>query len=125
MIRCECPHCDARVKMKDEFAGRIVRCPKCRDTFQLPDADDEPAPARRRRLLRERRARVGCLEWMGPTVGRVLGGGALIVLGILVGTGGVWLGSGFGTVLGWGGVGGGVALVMIGCLIIRGGGWGD
>jgi hypothetical protein len=60
---------------------------------------------------------------MGPTVGRVLGGGALNVLGILVGTGGVTYGVGSG--LGVGGIGAGVSLILIGCLIIRGGGWGD
>ncbi len=125
MIRCECPHCNARVKMEDEFFGRVVRCPKCRDNFQLPEAaDDEPAPARRRRPRRKRRERVGFLEWMGPTAARFIGGGTLIVLGLLVGTGGLWLGDGFSAV-GIGGVGGGVALVMIGRLIIRRGGWGD
>lgn len=48
-IDVACPVCGAGYKLKDEFAGRKVRCPKCQNVIQVPEpmpvaeiAEDEP-----------------------------------------------------------------------------------
>ncbi len=36
MIRTTCPHCERKIKVNPELAGRTVLCPKCRGQFQIP-----------------------------------------------------------------------------------------
>lgn len=38
----ECPHCQARLRIAPEKAGRKIRCPKCSESF-VADSDDESA----------------------------------------------------------------------------------
>jgi DNA-directed RNA polymerase subunit RPC12/RpoP len=54
-----CSDCDKSLKVKDELAGKKIRCPGCSsviaipqpatDDDELPDEWDEPAPAKRKR----------------------------------------------------------------------------
>jgi hypothetical protein len=37
-IAVTCPHCQARLTLKDEFAGRRGACPKCKGAIQVPAA---------------------------------------------------------------------------------------
>ena len=32
-----CPHCNANLRVQDEWIGRNVRCPKCRKQFTISD----------------------------------------------------------------------------------------
>ena len=47
-IRIACPSCSATLSVKDEFAGRAVRCPKCGTvipaTAHQPAATPSPPP---------------------------------------------------------------------------------
>lgn len=43
-IAVTCPHCQARLTLKDEFAGRRGACPKCKGAIQVPAAR-QSAPA--------------------------------------------------------------------------------
>jgi predicted Zn finger-like uncharacterized protein len=43
-IIVDCPECNGRFKVRDELAGRRVKCPKCGDTVTVPD-EEEPAVA--------------------------------------------------------------------------------
>ena len=36
MNRITCPHCESKIKVKPELAGRRVSCPKCNGQFQIP-----------------------------------------------------------------------------------------
>lgn len=35
-ISIACPHCDVVMKIRDEYAGKSIRCKNCRDVFQVP-----------------------------------------------------------------------------------------
>jgi hypothetical protein len=42
VLRVACPHCLARLKLKSrEMLGRRVTCPKCRETFDAAEEDEE------------------------------------------------------------------------------------
>ena len=36
MITAKCPHCQAGIQGEDQFAGRVVACPKCKKQVQMP-----------------------------------------------------------------------------------------
>ena len=36
MIRCKCNNCGFEIKTYDKFAGKRVRCPKCKEPLQIP-----------------------------------------------------------------------------------------
>lgn len=36
MLLCECDHCDKRFHVNDEFAGKRIRCPQCREVVAVP-----------------------------------------------------------------------------------------
>ena len=38
-----CPHCDKRLRLSDEHAGKTIRCPACKQTF-LVEAPEAPRP---------------------------------------------------------------------------------
>lgn len=42
-IPLTCP-CGRSLNIKDELAGRKVRCPACRDVLSVPDYEEEPEP---------------------------------------------------------------------------------
>ena len=44
-IRVECPSCGSSFGVRDEFAGRQGRCPKCQAAIQVPGTPVKPAPA--------------------------------------------------------------------------------
>jgi predicted Zn finger-like uncharacterized protein len=45
-IIATCTHCQAKAKVRDELAGRTVKCPKCRESFRIPQAESaSPVPA--------------------------------------------------------------------------------
>lgn len=44
-IHVECPSCRAALKVKDEFAGRKGKCPKCGKTVEIPNRTPAPAGA--------------------------------------------------------------------------------
>lgn len=37
-IVVDCPHCSEKLNIKDEYAGRKGKCPKCQQPFQVPGA---------------------------------------------------------------------------------------
>jgi hypothetical protein len=49
MIRLDCPGCDKKLNVRDELAGRTVRCPQCKTTFRAPEPEppDEGLPEER------------------------------------------------------------------------------
>lgn len=36
MIKFHCKHCSGKIGVKDEFAGKRVRCPKCKEPVRVP-----------------------------------------------------------------------------------------
>ena len=34
-LSTQCPHCDVRIKVRDNMVGQIARCPKCREKFEV------------------------------------------------------------------------------------------
>ncbi len=44
-IRFQCPACGAKLNVKAELAGKRGACPKCQAKLQIPQADEETAPA--------------------------------------------------------------------------------
>ncbi|MBW3540822.1 MAG: hypothetical protein KY476_11175, partial [Planctomycetes bacterium] len=45
-ISVTCPSCEAKLKVKDEHAGRVVPCPQCRQKLTIPDEPAAAAPLR-------------------------------------------------------------------------------
>lgn len=43
-IRIECDSCFQIIKVKDELAGRQVRCPDCQNKIRVPAPGDQPLP---------------------------------------------------------------------------------
>lgn len=43
-IRIECESCYRTIKVKDELAGRNIRCPDCQNRIRVPDSSEEPLP---------------------------------------------------------------------------------
>jgi predicted Zn finger-like uncharacterized protein len=39
-ITLSCPSCKNRLKVKDELAGRKVKCPKCKEVTRVPELDE-------------------------------------------------------------------------------------
>lgn len=50
MIKFRCENCQKKIGVPDEYAGKQVRCPQCKDTLRVPEpelqlaAAEEPAP---------------------------------------------------------------------------------
>lgn len=40
-----CPGCSAKLRIGEEFAGQLARCPRCDTTYTVPERVDEPASA--------------------------------------------------------------------------------
>src|SRR5258708_6777788 len=47
MISFPCPHCDNPLRVKDEVAGKRVKCPACSKPITVPAASDLTAAASR------------------------------------------------------------------------------
>lgn len=44
-IASECPHCETRFNLQPELAGKVMRCPNCRDVFEVREVSaPQPAP---------------------------------------------------------------------------------
>ena len=41
IIRTSCPSCGQRFKLADRLAGKRIRCPKCQQTFPVPEPEDQ------------------------------------------------------------------------------------
>jgi hypothetical protein len=74
-LSCEC---GKRLRIKDEFAGRSVRCPACRATLDIPEPEEEtarPKKARAREMTWEEiglsEPQPGSAEAMASNPGRV------------------------------------------------------
>ena len=95
-IPLACDSCGATLNVGDEFAGRKVKCPKCKGILAVPaeaprsatrkaDADqDDDRPARKRRRDNDDRPR---RKRKGANKGLVIGlsvGGALLIAGIVL-----------------------------------------
>src|SRR5262249_11505509 len=45
-VEFNCDHCERSIRVRDELAGKRVKCPSCSETVSVPD-EDQPAPARK------------------------------------------------------------------------------
>lgn len=43
MIKFHCPHCNQKIGLDDNYAGKRVRCAKCKQPLQVPGAVAQPA----------------------------------------------------------------------------------
>src|SRR5580700_7152378 len=54
-----CPDCDKTLRVKDEFAGKKLRCPGCSTVISIPvksdESDDDDFPGRADRSKQKRR----------------------------------------------------------------------
>ncbi len=44
MIRCKCNNCGYEIKTYDKFAGKRVRCPKCKEPLQIAQSEGGTSP---------------------------------------------------------------------------------
>ena len=44
-IMFTCPYCGQKLKTQEELRGRTAKCPKCQNTFDIPDASAPPPEA--------------------------------------------------------------------------------
>ncbi len=59
-LEVTCPACDKTLKLKDELAGKKIRCPACSTVIPIPaeddidgDLDEEALPVRKRRAVKD------------------------------------------------------------------------
>jgi len=41
MIKFHCKHCNGKIGVKEEYAGKRVRCPKCKEPVRVPEPEVE------------------------------------------------------------------------------------
>lgn len=41
MIRLSCPSCGQQLQLRDSAASKMCRCPKCRNTIRVPNAQEQ------------------------------------------------------------------------------------
>lgn len=87
-ITVACRECDHAWKVKEELAGRKVKCPECGESVTVPEGDDPPRKRKerqddepRRKKKKSKKAKGGLP--MGLVLGLV-GGGAVLLIGIVV-----------------------------------------
>jgi len=44
MIQCQCEHCQKKFKLKDEIAGKRIRCPQCNEIISIPKSPEATIP---------------------------------------------------------------------------------
>lgn len=81
-----CRSCDRSIKVKDDLAGRRVKCPGCGKLLAIPDEEVDDRPLRKRDRDREeeendrpRRRNGNERSKRGLIIGLSLGGGVLVV----------------------------------------------
>jgi len=55
-ISLSCPSCRRKLKVKDELAGRRIKCPGCTEVFAVPEPEqlvDAESPAQKERAARQ------------------------------------------------------------------------
>ena len=45
MIRVNCGNCGQKIKTDDTYAGKRVRCPKCKEPLQIPQGEGGTSPS--------------------------------------------------------------------------------
>lgn len=45
MLQCKCVHCDKKFKVNDEFGGKRIRCPQCKEVVLIPKAPEAALPS--------------------------------------------------------------------------------
>ena len=89
-IAVECASCERSIKVKDELAGRKIKCPGCGKLLTVPDEEVEEKPQNRSRDREEdeerpRRKKEKKRSKKGLIIGLSVGGGVLAVgVGILL-----------------------------------------
>ena len=43
-MRTECPHCNTRYDIEDQYKGQILACPNCQKNFQISELPTVKAP---------------------------------------------------------------------------------
>jgi dienelactone hydrolase len=75
-ILTRCDNCDNRMNLADKYAGRLVRCLRCKEPVRVPgaphqDDDDDSRPTQRRRRKRKKASNFNAL-WIGVGAGAAL-----------------------------------------------------
>jgi hypothetical protein len=81
-IPLTCPSCDHEFKVKDELAGKRIKCPKCKEAMKVQSAEDEREPEEEERPKKKKKKK-GKKD-NRVLIGSVIGGGVIIVVAILV-----------------------------------------
>lgn len=91
-IRVQCPHCNKFVSVKDELAGKRIKCPGCGEGYRVETEEDDsesaavpasrreeesPAPRRPRPKRARKKKQSAAALWLA-------GAGALVVAGVAV-----------------------------------------
>jgi dienelactone hydrolase len=82
IIRCD--NCDKKIELDDDFEGKSIRCPRCKEAVQVRgrrhrEDDDDDRPERRRGRSRQQQSGSVAL-WIGLGVG----GAALVLIAVVV-----------------------------------------
>jgi len=85
-ISFTCPSCDSELKLKDELAGRKVKCPRCGDVVVVPAEEEEESRAEesRKKKKKKRKKKGSTALIAGIAIGVLLlvGGGIAIVFAV-------------------------------------------
>jgi dienelactone hydrolase len=83
-----CPNCDKKIRLDDDFDGRSIRCPRCKEVVQVrrrrqraDDDDDDDDDRRETWRGRSRKQKSGSI---GLWIGLGAGGAALVLIAVVV-----------------------------------------
>jgi hypothetical protein len=87
-ISFTCTACDSDLKVKDELAGRKIKCPKCGDPTRVPPAEEEEdVEEEEEEEVKPKKSKKGKKKQTKSNTGLILalcGGGVLLLGGIIL-----------------------------------------
>jgi hypothetical protein len=84
-ISFSCPSCDSGLKLRDELAGRKVKCPRCGDVIAVPAEQEEgqtEQPRKKKKKNRKKKSSAALISGIVAGLLLLVGGGVALVVAV-------------------------------------------